>query len=251
MTLEEHVDAPPAPGIRALPRTERPDAPAYLSRHLSRRGEALAEPETDEDDGTPLYLRRFRGRGARQDAVMYDGDVVGSSRAWAEVTRTKEIVPERRSQLAAVDCDRLPGAARRDAGLLLRVGTHPAGSWQAHRRGQELARRVSEGMRSSCGARRPTAPARRPSTCAGGLLDNVHMFGREAVVSDVADDRNFRNFEVATPEGPRDVTSAFRLYHRELEKYERLAWASVRAGSSTSTASGDPAGRRATRSPTG
>ena len=26
----------------------------------------------------------------------------------------------------------------------------------------------------------------------------------------------------ATPYGPRDVTSAFRLYHREMEKYERI-----------------------------
>ena len=27
---------------------------------------------------------------------------------------------------------------------------------------------------------------------------------------------------MATPDGPRDVTAAFRLYHREMEKYERI-----------------------------
>jgi broad specificity phosphatase PhoE len=222
MTLEEHVDAPPVQGTRALPRTERPDAPAYLSRHLSRRGEGFAEPALDEDDGTPLYLRRFRGRSARQDSVMYDGDVVGSSRAWAEVTRTKEIVPERRSQLAAVDCDVYLVRHGETQGYSSESGLTPLGSWQAHRRGQELARRVSEGMEVEllCA---PTNRARQTAEhLRRGLLDNVHMFGREAVISDVADDRNFRNFEVATPEGPRDVTSAFRLYHRELEKYERL-----------------------------
>ena len=33
----------------------------------------------------------------------------------------------------------------------------------------------------------------------------------------------FRNFQVWTPEGLRDVTGAFRLYKKEMEKYERVA----------------------------
>jgi broad specificity phosphatase PhoE len=33
----------------------------------------------------------------------------------------------------------------------------------------------------------------------------------------------FRNFQVWTPEGLRDVTGAFRLYQKEMEKYERVA----------------------------
>ena len=33
----------------------------------------------------------------------------------------------------------------------------------------------------------------------------------------------FRNFQVATPDGLRDVTSAFRMYHALMERYERVA----------------------------
>ena len=101
MTVEEQRES------AALPRTERPDAPAYLTRHRMRRAETppALVPSDENDESVPLYLRRFRRRDHRGDPVLDDGNVIGSSRAWAEVTRTKEIVPERRDQLAAVDCD--------------------------------------------------------------------------------------------------------------------------------------------------
>jgi broad specificity phosphatase PhoE len=231
MTLEDHAGPPaspasgPAPGHApppALPRTERPDPPAYLTRHLSRRAAPVRPPEEAADDGAPLYLRRFRERDHRSDPVMYDGDVVGSSRAWAEVTRTKEIVPERREQLAAVDCDVYLVRHGETQGYSSESGLTPLGSWQAHRRGQELARRVADGtaVEVLCA---PTNRARQTAEhLRRGLLDNVRMFGRDAAIGELHDDPNFRNFEVATPEGPRDVTSAFRIYHRELERYERV-----------------------------
>ena len=211
----------------ALPRTERADPPAYLTRHLSRRRDQTTLPAGEgSDDATPLYLRRFRERDHNSDhnsdPVMYDGDVVGSSRAWAEVTRTKEIVPERRDQLAAVDCDIYLIRHGETQGYSSESGLTPLGSWQAHRRGQELARRVVDGtaLELVCA---PTNRARQTAEhVRRGLLDNVHLFGREACIGEVHDDRNFRNFEVATPEGLRDVTSAFRLYHREMEKFERV-----------------------------
>lgn len=227
------VDDRPRPS--ALPRTERTDPPAYLTRHLSRRREPAATPwsapagppapfqagGTDEDAG-PLYLRRFREREHRSEEVMYDGDVVGSSRAWAQVTRTKEIVPERRDQLAAVDCDVYLVRHGETQGYSSESGLTPLGSWQAHQRGQEMARRVSDGTSVDvlCA---PTNRARQTAQhLRRGLLDNLQMFGRSAGVAEVLDAGDFRNFEVATPEGPRDVTSAFRQYHRELERYERV-----------------------------
>jgi broad specificity phosphatase PhoE len=207
----------------ALPRTERTDPPAYLTRHLSRRRDQTASPaEAGSDDATPLYLRRFRERDHHSEPVMYDGDVVGSSRAWAEVTRTKEIVPERRDQLAAVDCDIYLIRHGETQGYSSESGLTPLGSWQAHRRGQELARRVVDGTAVEL-VSAPTNRARQTAEhVRRGLLDNVPLFGREACIGEVHDDRNFRNFEVATPEGLRDVTSAFRLYHREMEKFERV-----------------------------
>lgn len=206
----------------SLPRTERPDPPAYLSRHLTRRALPSATgPDAEHDNGTPLYLRRFRDRAQAQE-VIYDGNVVGSSRAWAEVTRTKEIVPERRDELAAVDCDVYLVRHGETQGYSSESGLTPLGSWQAHRRGQEIARRVGEGMHVEllCA---PTNRARQTADhLRRGLGDNVRLFGREAHISELHEDQNFRNFEVRTPDGPRDVTSAYRLYQREMERYERV-----------------------------
>ncbi|MDT4977435.1 MAG: hypothetical protein QOG98_3193, partial [Pseudonocardiales bacterium] len=88
-----------------LPRTDRPDAPAYLTRH-QQRAAARTVPPTADDRDVPLYLRRFRERrdGAGElDAEpmpTWRGSDLGVSAEWAAVTRTKEIVPERREQLA-------------------------------------------------------------------------------------------------------------------------------------------------------
>ena len=210
------------PTSSALPRTERPDAPAYLTRHQNRRSTPPVTPD-DPDESVPLYLRQFRGRGVGSEPVEYDGNVVGASRAWAEVTRTKEIIPERREQLADIDCDVYLVRHGETQGYSSESGLTPLGSWQAHRRGQELARRVTDGMKVEllCA---PTNRARQTGEhLRRGLLDNIELYGRgKPDISELHDDPNFRNFEVATPVGPRDVTSAFRVYHREMEKYERV-----------------------------
>lgn len=213
----------------ALPRTERPDAPAYLQRHRQREAARTAPVEAPGggEDDTPLYLRRFRERqGGGQglgETVSFDGESLGTTRAWAEVTRTKEIVPERRDQLASVTADIYLVRHGETQGYSSESGLTPLGAWQAHRRGQELARRVQDGHQVELVCA-PTNRARQTAEhLRRGLLDNIALFGREdAAVSDVHDDHNFINFRVATPEGPRDVTSAFRIYHREMERYERI-----------------------------
>jgi broad specificity phosphatase PhoE len=224
MSVDETV---PANGV--LPRTERPDAPAYLTRHLARRKPSLQPAPagaSEWDAETPLYLRRFRERAQTGNALdeqpLYDGEVVASTRAWAEVTRTKEVIPERRDQIAQVTHDIYLIRHGETQGYSSESGLTPLGSWQAHRRGQELARRVVDGAQVELVCA-PTNRARQTAEhVRRGLLDNVALFGRKAEIGEIRDDRNFRNFEVATPEGPRDVTSAFRIYHRELEKYERV-----------------------------
>jgi broad specificity phosphatase PhoE len=217
-----------------LPRTERPDAPAYLTRHRSRVAPAAPGPVNGEAeaDGTadgvqvPLYLRRFRARqnapADLDDVPLWQGEELGVSRAWADVTRTKEIVPERRDQLATIVTDVYFVRHGETQGYSSESGLTPLGSWQAHRRGQEIARRVQTGHRVTM-ACAPTNRARQTAEhLRRGLLDNLSLFAREAEIGEITAMDEFANFSVATPYGPRDVTSAFRLYHRELEKYERI-----------------------------
>jgi len=219
--LEASADAPRT----VFPRTERPDAPAYLTRYLDRQAAPVAQPG-DDDDSTPLYLRRFREK--KQDGFddglpAYEGVELGTTRGWAEVTRTKEIIPERREQAVDVVTDVYFVRHGETQGYSSESGLTPLGSWQAHRRGQELARRVMNGhtIRLACAntnrARQTAEHMRR------GMLDGMQLFGRTADVGDIVGYDEFGNFGVQTPEGLRDVTSAFRLYARELEIYERLS----------------------------
>ena len=229
-------------GNRPIPRTERPDAPAYLQRHQQRRAEQAKraedlagdhqetpEPQVDRAGEVPLYLRRFRDRqsaephGLEAPLPSFAGQDLGTSRAWAEVTRTKEIIPERREQIADVDCDVYLIRHGETQGYSSESGLTPLGAWQAHRRGQELARRVMDGQKVEIVCA-PTNRARQTAEhVRRGMADNLRLFARkDTEVSDITDDQNFRNFAVSTPEGLRDVTSAFRVYHREMEKYERI-----------------------------
>jgi hypothetical protein len=215
-----------------LPRTERPDAPAYLQRHQARLRSVAEEAHAEaherhaEHEEGPLYLRRFRARqsavGPLEAPLTFHGQPVGTSRAWGDVTRSKEIVPERRDQMASIAADVYLIRHGETQGYSAESGLTPLGSWQAHRRGQELARRVMDGSKVELVCA-PTNRARQTAQHVRlGLLDNLTLFGRDAQVSELHDDPNFRNFAVSTPEGPRDVTSAFRLYHKVMEKYERI-----------------------------
>ena len=59
-----------APAFR---RTDRTDAPYYLARYTERRGleqSAPASSPTGADEELPLYLRRFRERGAFTDQAV-------------------------------------------------------------------------------------------------------------------------------------------------------------------------------------
>src|SRR6266508_3912276 len=81
-----------------LPRTERPDAPLYLASYLRRRARGVPATAGDGDAETPLYLRRFRERRADPDAFeapppLWNGEALEVTPAWADVTRSKEIVP--------------------------------------------------------------------------------------------------------------------------------------------------------------
>lgn len=213
----------------SLPRTERPDAPAYLQRYHERQARTADPLSTDDDDedSTPLYLRRFRERrvdktGLDAPVPLWEGAEVNATRAWAEVTRTREIVPDSKDQLPAVATDIYLIRHGETQGYSTESGLTPLGAWQSHRRGQELARRVMTGHRVTMGCANTNRARQTAEGVRRGMLDQMVLFGRDAEISEIQAYEEFRNFQVATPDGFRDVTQAFRQYHSIMEMYERV-----------------------------
>jgi len=229
--------------------TDRYEAPAYLARYQQRRAAAAAEPARpaepepgpgDGGPGIPLYLRRFRERAAAApqdlagpaateepeiglpDLVTAGGQTF--TPALAEVTRGKEIAAplERRAseQIVAEVSIIRHGVTQ---GYSADAGLTGMGAWQAHRRGHELARRVNPGerVRIVCA---PTSRARQTADqLYRGMTDALVLFGIAAEVTEPEPIPELRNFGVWTPDGVRDITSAFRQYHAAMERFERMA----------------------------
>ena len=91
----------PAPAGAAFRRTDRTDAPYYLARYAERRGLKQASPsaspaEADADADLPLYLRRFRERGAREaSSALLEVDGERFTREFLSLIHISE--PTRRS----------------------------------------------------------------------------------------------------------------------------------------------------------
>jgi broad specificity phosphatase PhoE len=56
-----------------------------------------------------------------------------------------------------------------------------------------------------------------------GLMDGIAMFEKDVKVFEPEPMAEFLNFRVATPDGLRDITGAFRNYYATLEEFERSA----------------------------
>jgi broad specificity phosphatase PhoE len=214
-----------------LPRTERVDAPAYLQRYLDREargGKPHSIEDREEIDTTPLYLRRFRDRRSGATALeapvpQWEGHDLGVTEGKAMITKTKEIVPGTRDEAGPAVVTQVHVIRHGETqGYSTESGLTPLGSWQVHRRGFDISKGIKDGERihivcaDTNRARQTSEGIRR------GLLDGLTMWNKEAEVSEVEAMEEFRNFQVWTPEGLRDVTGAFRLYKKEMEAYERI-----------------------------
>ncbi len=218
------------PGSPArLPHIERDEAPLYLARYYERQARGDGDPpaEDDGDDTTPLYLRRFRERRTSTSITeptppLWQRAGAGMQRALSEDNRNKEIIapPAARRELAN-DVYLIRHAETQ--GYSTEAGLTPLGGWQAHTWGHTLAKRVKDGEEVVV----VSAATHRAGQTAGrihrGLLDGLAMFEKDVKVHDPAAMAEFRNFAVATPDGLRDVTAAFRRYYSVLEEFERTA----------------------------
>ncbi len=211
-------------------RTDRTDAPLYLARYTERRDrEAMPGGDVEAEDATvPLYLRRFRERardGSSSGAAVQlevEGELF--TREFAGTSREKEIA----APLERRDLEQFVAEIRIirhgiTQGYSTDAGLTPMGGWQAHQRGHSLSKSIKEGqpVRIVCAdtnrARQTAEQLHR------GVLDGLQQWGRTAAVTAPEAVPELANFQVWTPDGPRDVTSAFRQYQALMEKLERMS----------------------------
>jgi broad specificity phosphatase PhoE len=211
-------------------RTDRTDAPLYLARYAERQQRAASAPDgaVSDDSTTPLYLRRFRDRRGSAStpprSAVLEVDGVRFTREYAEVTRSHEIIPtpeirERDAYVAEIRIIRhgITQGYSTDAGLT------PMGGWQAHQRGHALAKTLREWPRTRIVCADTNRARQTAEHIHRGLLDGLDQFGRESVIDGPEAIPELRNFQVWTPDGPRDITSAFRQYQALMERLERMA----------------------------
>lgn len=221
---ESREGAPPPP-------TERVNPPAYLQRYRDREahgGKPHELEDRSDESGTPLYLRRFRDRRSGATALeaplpQWEGQDLGVTQARALITKTKEIVPADREHAGPAVVTQVHIIRHGETqGYSTESGLTPLGSWQVHRRGFDISKGVREGERIHLACADTNRARQTAEGIRKGLLDGLTLWNRQAEVSDVHPMEEFRNFQVWTPEGQRDVTAAFRLYQKEMERYERI-----------------------------
>lgn len=221
-------------GKPALPRTERYEAPLYLAKYLERqaridRVDSPGTPGTPEtnDAGTPLYLRQFRQRRdtetiTEQLPPLHERVGLPTQQALSEDNRTKEISapPEAKVKLAADVYLIRHGETQ---GYSTEAGLTPLGTWQAHTYGHTVSKRVSSGETIVVRHADTNRAGQTAHQVHRGLVDGLAMFEKDVKVFEPAPMDEFRNFQVATPDGLRDITSSFRQYYATLEQFERTA----------------------------
>lgn len=208
---------------------ERDEPPGYLARYRQRQQQGTPTAPAEEDEQTPLYLRRFRDRQAEAPQgppaslpPLHERVGLGMQQSLSEDNRTKEIVapPTARTQVVADVYLIRHGETQ---GYSTESGLTPLGSWQSHTYGHTVSKRVSAGESLVL---RHADTNRARETARGvhrGLEDGLAMFEKDVKVFEPEPMEEFRNFGVATPDGIRDVTGAFRQYYSTLERFERVA----------------------------
>ena len=97
------------------------------------------------------------------------------------------------------------------------------GGWQAHQRGNSLSKSLKEGQKVRIVCADTNRARQTAEQIHRGILDGLDQWQRKAEVSEPEPIPELRNFGVWTPDGLRDVTSAFRQYQATMEKLERMA----------------------------
>lgn len=204
----------------------RDDAPLYLAKYSRRRAEPVGPLADALHSDVPSFVLRARERSTLRALEELD-------RVDAPPGRTEEFARETVSPR-----EQFPGEFRKrittsiDVRLIRHGQTQgyvtdgaltPLGHWQAHRKGQDLAKGLKEGMT----VKFPHAPtARATETAAGvrsGVLQALSRYGITDVDVETPYPHDaFKNFQVWAGGREVDVTAAFQEFAQIHEGYQRF-----------------------------
>jgi broad specificity phosphatase PhoE len=194
----------------------RDNAPAYLAKYQARQAAPQAEVDYS-DPNVPSYLLKARERSAERakfEQITESGPPVNSMAWAAETVAPRELDmpdPIRRHLEGSVDVRLIRHGQTQgyvtDAALTL------TGRWQAHRKGQDLAKGLSPGTVVKM-LHAPTP--RAEETCVGvreGIMQALARFGIEGVeVGEPTVAAEFNNFQMWCDGKEMDVTAGFQTY---------------------------------------
>lgn len=200
----------------------RDDAPAYLAKYERRRAEPSAELDGDE----PQFVLRARERSTLRalEELAREGGPPGRTEDFArETVSPREQFPAEFRQRITTSFDVRLIRHGQTQGYISDGGLTPLGQWQAHRKGQDLAKGLKEGMT----VRFPHAPTARATESAvgvrGGVLQALSRYGIGGVTVEAPYPHDaFRNFQVWAGGREVDVTSAFQEFATIHENYQRF-----------------------------
>ncbi|MGZ4794216.1 MAG: hypothetical protein ACXWBO_20355, partial [Ilumatobacteraceae bacterium] len=204
----------------------RDDAPLYLAKYSRRKAEPVGPLAEALHSDEPSFVLRARERSTLRALEELD-------RVESPPGRTEEFARETVSPR-----EQFPGEFRKrittsiDVRLIRHGQTQgyvtdgaltPLGHWQAHRKGQDLAKGLKEGMT----VKFPHAPtARATETAAGvrsGVLQALSRYGIVDVnVEEPYPVDAFKNFQVWAGGREVDVTAAFQEFAQIHEGYQRF-----------------------------
>src|SRR5262249_19072852 len=155
-------------------------------------------------------LRRFRERGAQAAAAaLLEVDGERFTRDFAATSREKEIVapPERRAQEDFATEIRIirHGITQ---GYSTDAGLTPMGGWQSHERGHRVPKSAGPGQKVRIVCADTSRARQTADQIHRGMLDGLRQWGIQADIGAPEPIDELRNFQVWTPDGPRDITSA-------------------------------------------
>lgn len=201
----------------------RDNAPAYLSKYQARQ--ATGHTTIDySDPNHPSYLLKARQRSAERvafEAITETGPPKGSE-AWAlETVAPREFdMPEPMRRHLAGSTDVRLIRHGQTQGYVTDAALTDTGRWQAHRKGQDLAKGLSSGVT----VRMLHAPTPRAAeTAVGvyeGILQGLARYGIDGVdVQEPTVAVEFDNFQMWCDGKEMDVTAGFQRYATLLDEH--------------------------------